>query len=133
MKGASSRIAESSARTVPHLERVLSLWDLIYYGMVTVSLVAPITVFGLALSISRGHAIAALLNAMIATVLTAFSYGRMAALYPSAGSAYTYVARGLNPHAGFLVGWAMMLDYIMIPLINTVFGSLTLYRMVPQV
>src|SRR5215469_2799076 len=98
MKSAASRIAEDTAGAVPHLQRVLTLWDLIYYGMVTVSLVAPITVFGLALSISHGHAIAAILNAMNATVLTAFSYGRMAALYPSAGSAYTYVGRGLNPY-----------------------------------
>jgi hypothetical protein len=66
---------ETVART-PHLARVLTLWDLIHYGMITVSLVAPVTVFGLAVSISHGHAIAALLNAMIATVLTAFSYGR---------------------------------------------------------
>jgi amino acid transporter len=36
----------------------------------------------------------------------------MAALFPSAGSAYTYVGRGLNTHLGFLAGWAMVLDYL---------------------
>ena len=66
-------------------------------------------------------------------MLTAFSYGRMAALYPSAGSAYTYVSRGLGSHWGFLAGWAMCLDYLVIPLINTVYCSLTLERMVPAI
>jgi putrescine importer len=62
---------------------------------------------------------------MVAMMLTAFSYGRMAALYPSAGSAYTYVGRGLNLHLGFLAGWAMLLDYLLVPLICTVYGALT--------
>ena len=57
----------------------------------------------------------------------------MAALYPSAGSAYTYVSRGLGAHLGFLAGWAMFLDYLVIPLINTVYCSLTLERMFPVI
>ena len=63
---------------------------------------------------------------MAAMVLTAVSYGKMAALYPSAGSAYTYVGRSLNRHAGFLVGWAMFLDYLLVPLICTIYGAVTL-------
>jgi len=66
-------------------------------------------------------------------VLTAVSYGRMAALYPSAGSAYTYVGRGLNPHLGFLAGWAMLLDYLIIPLFCVVYGTLIVQRLVPGV
>lgn len=70
---------------------------------------------------------------MVAMVLTAISYGRMAALYPSAGSAYTYVGRALNPHLGFLAGWAMLLDYLIIPLFCVVYGSLIVQRMIPHV
>lgn len=94
---------------------------------------APVTVFGLSSVQSRGHAIDTILIAMVAMVLTAISYGRMASLYPSAGSAYTYVGRGLNLHLGFLAGWAMLLDYLIIPLFCVVFGSLTLQRMFPNV
>jgi amino acid transporter len=65
---------------------------------------------------------------MFAMLITAVSYGRMAALYPSAGSAYTYVGRGLNPHLGFLAGWAMFLDYLLQPLINTVWISTALHE-----
>src|SRR6266571_9070370 len=82
---------------VPHLRRVLSLADLILYGIVSVTPSAPITVFGLSSVQSRGHTVDTILIAMVAMVLTAVSYGRMASLYPSAGSAYTYVGRGLNP------------------------------------
>jgi putrescine importer len=63
--------------------------------------------------------------------LTAISYGRMAALYPSAGSAYAYVSRGINPYLGFVAGWAMLLDYMLIPLFCTLYGTLTLQRALP--
>jgi putrescine importer len=111
----------------------LSLWDLILYGIVAVTPSAPVTVFGLALVMSRGHAVDTILIAMVAMVLTAVSYGRMAALYPSAGSAYTYVGRGLNPYLGFLTGWAMLLDYLFIPLFCTIYGTLAFQRLLPQV
>lgn len=118
---------------VPRLRRVLSLWDLILYGIVAVTPSAPVTVFGLALVMSKGHAVDTILVAMVAMVLTAFSYGRMAALYPAAGSAYTYVGRGLNPHLGFLAGWAMLLDYVVIPIFCVIYGSLAAQRLFPQV
>jgi amino acid transporter len=101
--------------------------------MVTISPIAPLTVFGLALTLSGGHALDTILIAMVAMAFTAISYGRMASLYPSAGSAYTYVGRGLNPHLGFLAGWAMLLDYLVIPLFCVTFGSLSAQRLVPQV
>ncbi len=128
-----ANLVSGSLPAHPRLRPVLGLWDLIYYGMITVSLIAPVTVFGLALSLSRGHAVDTILIAMIAMLLTAFSYGRMASLYPSAGSAYTYVGRGLNPHLGFLAGWAMLLDYLVMPLFCVVFGALSAQRLFPQV
>jgi amino acid transporter len=106
---------------------------LIFYGLVLMQPIAPVGILGFAQQMSHGHAVTTILFGMVAMMLTAFSYGRMAAVYPSAGSAYTYVGRELNLHLGFLVGWAMTLDYLMIPLINTVFGSLTLYRLMPQI
>jgi putrescine importer len=123
----------SSVADIPRLHRVLGVWDLILYGIVAVTPSAPVTVFGLALVMSRGHAVDTILVAMLAMVLTGFSYGRMAALYPSAGSAYTYVGRGLNPHLGFLTGWAMLLDYVVIPVFCVIYGSLAIQRLFPHV
>jgi len=122
-----------SAQAPPHLKRVLTLWDLILYGIVLIMPIAPVPLFGVAQKLSNGHAVTTILLAMLAMLLTAFSYGRMAAVYPSAGSAYTFVGYGLNPHLGFLTGWAMFLDYLIIPLICTVYGALTVQRLVPEI
>lgn len=113
--------------------RVLTLWDLVVYGVVLIQPIAPVGIFGVALKISNGHAVTTILIAMVAMMLTAVSYGRMAALYPSAGSAYTYVGRGFGPYAGFLVGWAMFLDYLIIPVVNVIYGALTVQRLLPEV
>lgn len=116
---------------VPRLRRVLTAWDLIFYGIIAVTPSAPATVFGLAEVKSHGHAVVTILAAMVTMVLTAISYGRMAALYPSAGSAYTYVGRGLHPYLGFVSGWAMLLDYVVTPLFCVIYGTLALQRAIP--
>lgn len=124
-------IAGEHAVEAPRLKRVLGLWDLIFYGVVLNQPVAAIGLFGLVSQISRGHMVTTLMLGMVAMLLTAVSYGRMAARYPSAGSAYTYVGKGFNPHLGFLAGWAMILCYLIIPIINTVFGVLSFQRLFP--
>src|SRR5205823_2865709 len=124
----------ATAVSAPRLKRVLTLWDLIFYGIVLIQPIAPVPLYGVAQKLSDGHFVTIILIAMFAMMITAVSYGRMAALYPSAGSAYTYVGKGLNPHLGFLAGWAMFLDYLLQPLINTVWISTALHaRYVPQV
>ena len=120
-----------SANSPARLRRVLTLWDLIFYGVVSVTPSAPATVFGLAEVRSHGHVVLTILGAMVAMVLTAISYGRMAALYPSAGSAYSYVGNGIHPYCGFVAGWAMLLDYMLIPLFCVIYGSLALQRALP--
>jgi len=72
----------SSTTAVPRLRRVLSLWDLIFYGIVAVTPSAPVTVFGLASWLPRGHCVDTILIAMVAMGLTAISYGSMASIYP---------------------------------------------------
>ena len=129
-------LAASGPKTgeeVLRLRRVLTVWDLIFYGIVAVTPSAPATVFGLAQVKSHGHAVVTILAAMVAMVLTAISYGRMAALYPSAGSAYTYVGRGLHPYLGFVSGWAMLLDYVVSPLFCVIYGTLSLQRAIPAI
>jgi putrescine importer len=124
---------KGNTQPFPHLKRVLGLWDLIFYGIVLIQPIAAIGLFGIASQVSKGHMVTTLLIAMVGMLLTAISYGRMASLFPSAGSAYTYVGKGLNTHLGFLAGWVMVLDYLIIPVINTVYGALTLQRLIPGV
>src|SRR5437762_6708597 len=114
---------------VPRLRRTLTLWDLIFYGIVLIQPIAPVPLYGIAQKLSDGHFVTIILIVLFGMLITAVSYGRMGARYPSAGSAYTYVGRGLNPHLGFLAGWAMLLDYLIIPLFCVVYGSLIVARM----
>jgi len=126
-------VAGPDARGPKKLRRVLGLWDLIFYGIVLIQPIAAIGLFGIASKVSHGHMVTTLLIAMLGMMMTAVSYGRMASLYPSAGSAYTYVGSGLNTYFGFMAGWAMFLDYLIVPIINTVYAALTLQRLMPSV
>lgn len=133
MSESTQRVSTPAATPMPRLRRVLTLWDLIFYGIVLIQPTAPIPLFGVVQDRSQGHIVDTILLAMLAMIITAFSYGRMAALYPAAGSAYTYVGRGLNPHLGFLAGWAMFLDYLLQPILNAVWVSVAIHRLLPQV
>src|SRR5437773_9898946 len=125
---------QGATAAAPRLKRVLTLWDLIFYGIVLIQPIAPVPLYGVAQKLSDGHFVTIIVIALFAMLITAVSYGRMGALYPTAGSAYTYVGRGLNPHLGFLAGWAMILDYLLQPLINTVWISTALHeRYLPMV
>jgi putrescine importer len=117
----------------PHLKRVLHLWDLIYYGIILTSPIAAVPLFGEAQVLSHGHAVTTLLLAMVAMSMTAVSFGRMAHVYPSTGSVYTYISCGLNPHLGFVVGWAMFLEYLFQPIQNALYAVLAIQRMEPRV
>jgi amino acid transporter len=106
----STETVQTEAPAQPHLKRVLSLWDLIYYGVILTSPIAAVPLFGEGQVLSHGHTVATLLLAMVAMSVTAVSFGRMASVYPSSGSVYTYISRELNPHLGFVIGWAMFLE-----------------------
>ena len=92
---------------------------------------APMTFFGILTQRGHGHASAAILLAMLAMMLTAISYGRMALAHPSAGSAFTYVGREVGPAVGFVTGWSMILDYNLNPLINVIFCSQQMHDLMP--
>jgi putrescine importer len=122
-----------AAASQPKLKRVLGLWDLVYYGIILTSPIAVVPMFGEAQVLSQGHAVITLLAAMVAMTATAVSFGRMATVYPSAGSVYTYVSRGFNAQIGFVVGWAMFLEYLFQPLQNSLYAALTVQRLLPHV
>ena len=108
------------ASAAPRLRRTLTLWDLLLYGIIVLQPVAPMSAFGALSDRGRGHVVTAILIAMVAMLSTAISYGRMARVYPSAGSAFTYVAREIHPAMGYVTGWSMVMDYIVNPLICTI-------------
>jgi putrescine importer len=105
------------------LKRTLTLWDLVFYGIIIIQPVAPMGLFGAVSMEARGHVVTTILIGMVAMLLTAMSYGRMARAYPSAGSAFTYVGQELHPGLGYVTGWSMVMDYVLNPMICTILCS----------
>jgi putrescine importer len=123
--------AEAPAR--PGLARVLGLWSLVIYGIVLIQPTAPMPPYGVVSQLARGHVVTTVLIGMVAMLLTAVAYGRMAAVYPSAGSAYAYVGHTIHPAAGYATGWSMLFDYVMNPIICVIWCSKAAGNFFPQI
>jgi len=116
----------------PGLNRVLGLKELVLYGIILIQPTAPMPLFGVVAQEARGHVVTTILIGMVAMLFTAISYGRMANAYPSAGSAYAYVGRELHEALGYLVGWGMLFDYVMNPVICAIWCSKSAMKFVPM-
>ena len=123
----------NATTSAPRLRRTLTLSDLILYGIIVIQPVAPMSVFGVLSDRGRGHVVTTLLIAMVAMLFTAFSYGRMARAYPSAGSAFTYVGQEINPALGYVTGWSMVMDYMLNPMICIIWCSQQAHVFAPGV
>src|ERR1700757_3692434 len=115
------------------LKRSLHFWDLVLYGIVLIQPTAPMPSFGVIYQEARGHVVTAILCALVAMLFTAISYGRMARVYPHGGSAFMYVGKELHPSLGYLTGWCMGVDYILNPLICTIWCSKAAQNFLPEV
>lgn len=115
------------------LKRVLKLRYLIFFGL---SYLVPTSVFnnyGIVTELTKGMMTFAYIITTAVVILTAYSYGKMARAYPVAGSVYTYVQKTMNPHLGFIVGWAMVLDYLLCPMISYLYFGLYMNKFFPSV
>ena len=115
------------------LKRVLTRRDLIVYGLAILTPTAAYPVFGVVQQISNGHAPLSYITAMAAMLFTAFSYAEMSAAFPAAGSTYTFAQKALHPSIGFFAGWAIILDYVLVPMLSAVYVGVTAVRILPGV
>src|SRR6201993_1400558 len=115
------------------LKRSLRFRDLVLYGIILIQPTAPMPVFGVLYEESRGHVVAVILLAMVAMLFTSVSYGRMARVYPHGGSAFLYVGKEIHPSLGYLTGWCLVMDYVLNPLICTIWCSRAAMNFLPGV
>ncbi|MCT8950228.1 APC family permease [Pseudomonas iridis] len=115
------------------LKRSLTLTDLVVYGMIFMIPIAPFGVYGYVNAEAPGMVPLAYIIGMLAMVFTALSYGSMARAFPVAGSVYSYAQRGLNQHVGFIAGWLMLLDYLLIPPLLYVYAAMALNHLYPDI
>ena len=77
--------------------RVLSLRDLVLFGIAFIGPTAPYSMFGIATVKSQRASAAGVSVAMVAMGFTALSYGRMASAFPEAGSTYSLYRQSAAP------------------------------------
>ncbi len=106
---------ESSAQT-QELKRVLKLPTLVCQGLAYLCPACVLMYYGIINVLTGGHFPLVLIVAGVAMTLTAMSYAKMCRKYPVAGSVYSYVSKSIGPKLGFLSGWALMLDYFLLPM-----------------
>src|SRR5712675_1373130 len=104
------------------LNRSVSTVDLLVYGLVFMVPIAPWAIFGTVYNSSSG---------MVAMVFTALAYAQMAKSFPLAGSVFSYVGRGVHPSLGFFAGWAILLDYLLVPTLLYVFAAESMIGLFP--
>jgi amino acid transporter len=115
------------------LSRSLSFRDLVIYGLIFMVPIAPFGIFGSVFQGSGGMVALTYAIGMVAMMFTANSYAQMSQAFPMAGSVYSYAGRGLNPKVGFVAGWVILLDYILVPGLLYLVASVAMNTIVPGV
>ncbi|VVQ16122.1 Putrescine importer PuuP [Pseudomonas fluorescens] len=114
------------------LQRTLSLGSVVLFGIAYMTPIIVLGTFGILAQSTAGMVPAAYLAALVAMFFTAMSYGRMAAAFPVAGSAYSYVRKAISPKLGFIAGWAVLLDYLFLPMAIWLIGAAYLASAFPS-
>ena len=121
------------------LKRSLSLPLVIMFGLAYLAPTVVFNYYGLFTPSTGGMYALSLALTTVVMTFTALSYTQMVKAYPVAGSAYSYVNKSVQPHVGFMTGWMMLLDYMLVPMIcylllgvyvNTFFPSIPVWSTV---
>ena len=131
MKGLS--MVQPSTGENPTLRRSIKLIELTVYGLLFVAPTGLAGLFGTIYVKSQGALVTVYVVATIVMALTAASYAHMAKAVPTAGSVFSYAGAGLGRVAGFIGGWMMLLDYVLIPSVAYLFAGFAMSSAIPTV
>ncbi len=108
------------ARKLSGFQRVLDAPALfsVAYGEIASSLYFAL---GIVAAYALGFTPLVLLGAGIFFLIVSLSYAEATAALPETGGAATFVRRAYNDVYGFLTGWALFLDYLIVIALSTVF------------
>lgn len=130
--GADGQRALESFGYTQELSRSVGTVDLVVYGLVFMVPIAPWAIFGTVYNSASGMVPLVYLIGLVAMVFTALAYAQMAKSFPLAGSVFSYVGRGIHPGVGFFAGWAILLDYLLIPTLLYVFAAESMIGLFPD-
>jgi amino acid transporter len=115
------------------LNRTLKFWDLIAYGLAYIAPITPLSTLGFVWAASKGLIALAYVLGGVCMYFTAKSYAIMTETVPSAGSVYGFARHCLGAYPGFLAGWMILLDYLLIPAFVYVLIAVALGTLLPGV
>jgi amino acid transporter len=115
------------------LHRALTYRDLLVYGLIFMVPIAPFGIFGGVFQGSGGMIALAYAIGMVGMMITASSYAQMSKAFPMAGSVYTYAGRGIHPNVGFLAGWVILLDYVLVPTLLYIVAAIAMNSFVAAI
>lgn len=115
------------------LEKSVTTPQLVFYGLIFMVPIAPFAIFGPVFQVSGGMIALAYAIGLGALIFTATSYTQMVRAFPLSGSVYNYTGRGIGAPVGFLSGWAIQLDYMLVPTLLYVVASVTMNAVLPAV
>jgi putrescine importer len=115
------------------LRRVFGTGSLVMFGLAYLVPLTVFTTFGSVSKLTQGHLPLAYLVTSLAMLFTASSYARLVKTVPVAGSAFSYAGAAFGKHVGFITGWTLLLDYILMPAINYVIIGIYLGAQFPAI
>lgn len=117
----------------PALGRRLGMVGVLTYGLLFFVPMAPVAVFGYVVNLSGGVPVLVYLVAAAIMSLSAVSFREMALRFPVAGSVYGYTRLSTHPHLGFVAGWLILLDYLLMPATLVVLAAIALNHLLTGV
>src|SRR6266446_4828106 len=108
------------ARKLPGLRRELDARSLfsVAYGEIASSIYFALGVIAVS---AVGFTPLVLLGVGLLFLLVALSYAEATSALPETGGAATFVRRSMNDLAGFMTGWALFLDYLIVISLSALF------------
>jgi amino acid transporter len=126
-------VAGGSILGAVKLRRSLRYWDLVLYGLAYIAPFAPLSTLGFVWSESNGLIVLAYVLGAVCMYFTAQSYATMTESLPTAGSVYGFARHSLGTFPGFIAGWMILLDYLLIPAFVYVLIAVALESLLPGI
>lgn len=115
------------------LKRTLKYPDLIVYGLAYIAPITPLSTLGFVWEAANGLIALAYVLGGICMYFTAKSYAVMTETAPTAGSVYGFARHALGAFPGFIAGWLILLDYLLIPAFVYVLIAVALGTLIPGI
>lgn len=129
----SSAQTPAGSSPAPQLAKVLGLAGAVGFGLAYMMPMASFTTYGVVNTLTRGGVVTSYVITLVAMLFTASSYASMARDFPATGAAYTYTRRSLGGHLGFLGGWTILLDYVLLPMMAYLVIGVYMHAAIPVV